>query len=122
MFGPGRCAATIRRSGERFGFGVELRGAWVARVNLVRDFAALNGFPGVSGDSWGIAMQDEHVLTYEELTLLDQAATLGLTDDHLAERQAFYAAQPAFRVPAMLPNFDHVVTNAWRTVAWEQEP
>jgi hypothetical protein len=41
---------------RQFGYGSEEqeRGAWVARANLVRDFAALNGFVSVSGDSWGL--------------------------------------------------------------------
>lgn len=108
--------------GQQFGFGPELRGMWVARVNLVRDFAALNGYASVTGDSWGIAMKDEADLTKDEIALLDEAARLTTMDDRLAEQQVLYATNEALRAPTLMPNYDHVITNEWRTVAWEQEP
>ena len=49
---------------RQFGYGKEKyeRGAWVARANLVRDFAALNGFVSISGDSWELG--DKEIINW----------------------------------------------------------
>ena len=54
---------------------------WAARVNLARDFAALNGFESVSGDGWGLTMTQDADLTDDDITLLNTAAALAMTDN-----------------------------------------
>ncbi len=108
-------------AGNQFGFDPDLRGQWVTRVNLVRDFAALNGFESVSGDAWGLALTDEAALTAGDLAVLDRAARLSPSDDALAERQALYAASDGLRAPAVIQHYDYITTFDWRPVAWQDE-
>lgn len=106
---------------DRFGFGPEDRGQWVARVNLVRDFAALNGFESVSGDAWGWAMADEDALSEAELAGLDRAAALASTDEDLAGRQALYRATHGLEAPADIHHVAHLSGFVWSTVSWQDE-
>jgi hypothetical protein len=106
---------------ERFGFGPDDRGQWVARVNLVRDFAALNGFESVTGDAWGLAFVEEPAIGAGDLATLDRAAALAASDDGYDERRALYAASEGLRAPAVIHHFDYLTTFAWREVAWEEE-
>lgn len=106
---------------DRFGFGPDACGQWVARVNLVRDFAALNGFEGVTGDVWGWALADEAALGEAGLADLDRAAALASTDDDLAGRQALYAATEGLGAPAVIQHVDHLADFSWRTVTWQEE-
>lgn len=109
---------------ERIGYDAETRGLWVARANLVRDVAALSGFPGVSGDSWGLGHAEEAELTPADVETLDRVADLAerAPDDaaFVALRSA-YEGTPGLRVPDVIPNCDYFNSNAWRTVAWRTE-
>lgn len=119
-----QCRADPRRA-ERFGFGVAERGMQPVRTNLVRDFAALNGFESVSGDAWGLALPAEGLLTVADLALLDRAAALGLaaeTADAHGARQAAYAASAGLRVPPVIEHFDYVTSRLARPVVWRQAP
>ena len=93
----------------------------MARTNLVRDFAALNGFESVTGDAWGLAFAEEAALDSEALVVLDRAAALAATDDELAARQAHYAATEGLRAPAVIQHLDYLGDFTWRTVRWEEE-
>lgn len=108
---------------ERFGYGPDPddRGQWVARVNVVRDFAALSGFESVTGDVWGWAMADEASLSEADLATLDRAAALASTDEDLAGRRTFYAATEGLGVPAEIQHVDHLAGFAWSTVAWQDD-
>lgn len=106
---------------DRFGFGPDALGQWVARTNLVRDFAALNGFESVTGDVWGLAFAEEPALSDEDMAVLDRAAALAATEEELSQRQAFYAATDGLRVPAVIQHVDHLAGFAWRAVTWQEE-
>jgi hypothetical protein len=107
--------------GNLFGFGAKMRGMWAARVNLVRDFASLNGFESISGDSWGLAYKDGSDLTAAELALLDEAATVASSDHRFDDMRALYNRNPELQMPAAVHNYDHVVTRQWRLVEWRQQ-
>lgn len=106
---------------DRFGFGPATRGQWVTRVNLVRDFAALNGFESVTGDVWGLALAEDPTVGDGDMAILDRAAALAATDDNLAERQALYATTEGLRVPAVIQHVDHLAEFEWRAVTWQEE-
>ena len=91
-----------------FGFADDFRGVGVARINLVQDFAALNGFESVSGDSWGLAHKEDSELTTDDIGLLNRAAKLSEADIHFDERRTFYEASDSLRTPPVIHNFDHV--------------
>ncbi|MBV7333370.1 transglutaminase-like domain-containing protein [Chloroflexi bacterium TSY] len=107
---------------QLFGFDEQIRGAGIARINLVRDFAALNGFESVSGDSWGLACKEDSELTADDLALLDQAASFAAREVNFDERCVFYETSSGLRVPPVIHNFDHVSTNDWRTIEWQKVP
>ena len=96
--------------GNLFGWGPDMYGVWAARVNLVRDFAALNGFESISGDEWGLTMTQDAQLTDEDITLLDTAAALAITDD-IEERRALYKACDRLSVPTVLHHFDYILNH-----------
>jgi len=110
---------------EQIGYTAEQRGLWVARANLVRDVAALNGFPSVSGDAWGLGRIADADLTPSDLETLDYVADLA---EHATDDAAFaalcdmYESTPGLRVPDVIPNSDHFNGNAWRFVDWRAEP
>jgi hypothetical protein len=110
---------------ERIGYDAETRGLWVARCNLVRDVAALNGFPSVSGDAWGLGLVRDTDLTQADLRLLDRAAELA---ERAPDEAAFAALRDTYertaglRVPDVVPNCDHFNANTWRAVAWRAAP
>lgn len=110
-----------KSKGNLFGFGSKMRGMWATRVNLVRDFAALNGFESVSGDSWGLGYKDGSDLTADELLLLDEAAELSSSDDKFYEMQRLYIEGSELRMPATIHSFDHVKTRKWQMVDWQNQ-
>ena len=91
----------------------------MARVNLVRDFAALNGFESVTGDAWGLALAEDDSLAAADLVTLDQVA-LGLSDDEPAARRALNAANGGLWVPAVIQHLDHLGDFAWQAVTWRK--
>jgi hypothetical protein len=110
---------------ERIGFDARTRGRWVARANLVRDVAALNGFPSVSGDCWGLGRAPDAALTPADVATLDRVADLAERapdDGAFAALRHAYETTAGLRVPDLLPNADHFNGNVWRTVAWRTEP
>jgi hypothetical protein len=107
---------------ERFGFDPEQCGLWVVRMNLVRDFAALNGFPSVSGDAWGLALVEEAAVSAADVALLDQAAELASDDETIDARREFYATRDALRVPPAIQHFDDIAGTGWRTIEWAAAP
>lgn len=104
-----------------FGEGDGERGMWTVRANLVRDFAALNGFESVSGDGWGLAMADDNEVSPDDMALLDDAAALAMSDDRFEARQQRYENSKSLRAPAKIQHYDYVVSYKWRTVDWVQE-
>jgi hypothetical protein len=113
---------------ERIGYDSRTRGMWVARANLVRDTAALNGFPSVSGDSWGLGRVPDAAVTPRDLAILDRAAELTELAELATDDGAFrglrelYESTVGLRVPDEVPNSDHFNGNAWRSVAWRTAP
>jgi hypothetical protein len=104
----------------RFGYSEDMCGLWAVRLNLVRDFAALNGFECVSGDYWGLGGQEEASLTHEDLALLDQVAALGM-NDNVEERRRLYQATERLRAPEVIQHFDYVAGRP-ATVRWRDVP
>jgi hypothetical protein len=45
--------------------------------------------------------------------LLDRSAALMLTDEEFDERRSLYEKSEGLRVPAIIHNYDYVVTNEW---------
>jgi hypothetical protein len=116
-----RCRADPGQAGQ-FGFAATQRGMWPVRVNLVRDFAALNGFESVSGDAWGLAaLPAGAALNAADRTLLDRAAGAGLAPDPAA-RRSLYAASDGLRAPDVVEHFDYLRTGRMRPVAWQRAP
>ena len=107
---------------RQFGFSREeqKRGAWVARVNLVRDFAALNGFVSISGDSWGLGDKTDDQLLPADLQRLDEIVRLGDGNATFEERQALYAACPELRPGEKIKHFDYLFTNGPREIQWSE--
>lgn len=105
-----------------FGYGPAMRGMWVARINLVRDIAALNGFECVSGDSWGLASDPHARLSAAELALLDTAAHLAADDARSDDLRACYTASPALSVPAIIQHVDYLAGDTVRMVDWRTAP
>jgi hypothetical protein len=115
-------ARTDAEMAERFGFDATIRGIDIARINLVRDFAALNGFASVSGDEWGLASRKAADLTDDDLALLDRAAALALADDDFDARRALYEGSTGLRVPPIIDHFDYLVTHTIHRSDWQREP
>ena len=95
-------------------------GAWVARANLVRDFAALNGFVSISGDSWGLGDKRDNQLVPADLQLLDEIVRLGDSNATFEQRQALYAACPDLRPGEKIKHFDYLFTNQPREIQWSE--
>jgi hypothetical protein len=110
---------------EQLGYSAKQRGAWVARANLIRDVASLNGFPSVSGDIWGLGQIAEADVTPADLETLDSLAGLvACASDApgLDALRTMYEATPGLRAPDIIPHCDHFNANTWRSVAWRTEP
>jgi hypothetical protein len=112
-FITGGKAWQLVRSGQmsdlQFGFAPDMLGMWAVRFDLVRDFASLNGFECLSGDSWGIIDKPEPTITGRDLKLLDEAAAWSLSDDGQFEAmRAFYESHDAFRVPRIIHTYNYV--------------
>jgi len=107
---------------RQFGYGKEKyeRGAWVARANLVRDLAALNGFVSISGDSWGLGDKRDNQLVPADLQLLDEIVRLGDSNATFEQRQALYAACPDLRPGEKIKHFDYLFTNQPREIQWSE--
>jgi hypothetical protein len=107
---------------RQFGYGKEEdeRGAWVARTNLVRDFAALNGFVSISGDFWGLGEKRDDQLVPADLQLLDEIVSLGDANDAFEQRQALYAGGPGLRPGEKIQHFDYLFTNQPREIQWSE--
>jgi hypothetical protein len=108
----------------RYGDDATTRGVAVVRRNLVRDVAALNGFPSVSGDEWGLGAAADAALAPADLATLDRAAELAEHTDGGAfvQMRTLYEASAGLRVPDALPHFDYLGTHAWHTSVWRTEP
>jgi hypothetical protein len=108
---------------DRFGYDRRQRGAWAVRANLVRDFAALNGFPGVSGDAWGLALAKERDVTDADRATLDAAARLAGDDERFDGQRDLYHRTPSLRVPDEIAHFDYLTRGGGvRLLAWRDEP
>ena len=116
-----RLAREDRAFAERCAYSERIRGWAALRLNLVRDFAAVNGFPSVSGDGWGLALAAEDALTAADRRALDRAAELCGVDGALAEQQRLYAGAPGLAPPDTIVQFE-----GWprkeRLVRWREEP
>lgn len=107
---------------RQFGYSKEEqeRGAWVARANLVRDFAALNGFVSVSGDSWGLGEVTDEKLTSTDHKVLDEMVKLGDGNATFEQRQALYVAYPELRPSEKINHFDYLFMNQAREIQWSE--
>jgi hypothetical protein len=107
---------------RQFGYGKEEpeRGAWVARSNLVRDFAALNGFASISGDSWELGDKTDDQLVAADFQLLDEIVRLGDSNATFDQRQALYAACQELRPGENIKHFDYLFTNQPREIRWSE--
>jgi len=107
---------------RQFGYGKEEqdRGAWVARANLVRDFAALHGFVSISGDFWELGEKPGDQLVSADLQLLDEIVKLGDGNATFEQRQALYAACPELRPGQKIKHFDYLFTNQLREIQWSE--
>jgi Transglutaminase-like superfamily len=106
----------------QFGYSKEEhdRGAWVARANLVRDFAALNGFVSISGDSWELGDKTDDQLDSADFQLLDEIVRLGDDNATFEQRQALYAACQELRPGETIKHFDYLFTNQPREIQWSE--
>ena len=116
---------TIRKMpsmARQFGYGKEEqeRGAWVVRANLVRDFAALNGFVSISGDSWELGDKAEDQLVPSDVQLLDELVRLGDGNATFEQRQALYAASPELHPGEKIKHFDYLFTDQQREIPWSE--
>jgi hypothetical protein len=82
---------------DRCGDGPAARGPRLVRRNLVRDIAALNGFPSVSGDAWGLGRAGDDDVTAADAVLLDRVAALAEAADDAAPATATHTADGASR-------------------------
>ena len=107
---------------RQFGYGKEKedRGAWVVRANLVRDFAALNGFVSISGDSWELGEKTDDQLVSADVQLLDEIIQLGDGNAAFEQRQTLYAACQELRPGENIKHFDYLFTNQLREIQWSE--
>jgi len=106
---------------QRCVYGKQLRGPEALRLNLVRDFAAVNGFPDVSGDSWGLGPVVEGALGAADRRILDRVADVCGVDGELAEQRGRYATAPGLAPPDTLRHFEGRPEGG-RDVRWRDEP
>ncbi|HEX2035635.1 MAG TPA: transglutaminase-like domain-containing protein [Chloroflexota bacterium] len=91
-----------------------LRGWPYLQSQLVRDFASLNKVELLCWDVWGLAYASQTLPGQVELALLDQVATLSLSDEgRFAEMRRHYEGEPRLRVPAVITSFS--AAGGWRT-------
>ncbi|MDX2216060.1 MAG: hypothetical protein SFY66_22535 [Oculatellaceae cyanobacterium bins.114] len=105
--------------GTLFGWGAELTGMWATRVNLIRDFAALNDFECVSGDQWGLMLTEDTELTQDDLVLLDHVARLAQDDECFEERKVLYDTNPQLHAYQFVHHSD-IASNQWQEVKWRK--
>jgi hypothetical protein len=105
----------------RYEYSGDLRGWGALRLNLVRDFAAVNGFPSVSGDGWGLGLAPEESLTAADRRSLDHAAELCGADGALAEQRNLYGTTAGLAPPDTILHFESSAEDA-RLVRWREEP
>jgi hypothetical protein len=104
--------------GDRFGISCDPRplgmetlyGPWVARGQLLRDFAALNKVEtvpylvrveqGLTWDSWRLVGASDVEITDSDLALLDEGADVAADGASLAAITGLYAAHPDLQVPS----------------------
>jgi hypothetical protein len=93
-----------RAAPEAFGI-ADIRGAYFAAGNVVRDFAALNGVETLPWDCWGAALADPQPLAPDYEALIDRLAALTATpDDSFEELLSKYREDERLRVPARVFN------------------
>jgi hypothetical protein len=120
-------AAAWRRAGsapafaERCAYSERVRGRAALRLNLVRDVAADNGFPSVSGDGWGPGLAAEETLTDNDWRTLDGAAELCVADGELTGLRSLYSSAPGLAAPETILHFEGW-PRAERLVRWREEP
>lgn len=106
---------------KKFGYGPGVTGLWAVRYELIRDFAALNGFISVSGDSWKLAHTKPSPVMNTEFELLDSLAATMLSDDTFAERQRLYEATETIHPPDTLRHYDYLVARKAQYVSWHDQ-
>jgi hypothetical protein len=63
-------------------------------------------------------MRHDADLTDDDITLLDTAATIAITDN-IEERRVLYEACDWLRLPAVFHHFDYIL-NHWENVEWQK--
>ncbi len=90
---------------ESFGI-FNMHGLWFVRGNLVRDVATLNKVELLPWDSWGIIERSDEALSPDDLTFLDNLATLTAGDAPEFETvHALYTNDARIRVPATIHSY-----------------
>ncbi len=87
-------------------FGIfDMRGLWFVRGNLIRDIAALNKVELLPWDGWGLIDCEDENISHEELTLLDNIASM-TSDmvDFSAVRDA-YETNEGLVVPPIIKSY-----------------
>jgi hypothetical protein len=90
---------------NRFGLSIlNEQGLWWVAQNLVRDLAALNRIEMQPWDVWGIMPEPDHVITDDEVRLLDRVAEVTMGGDGaLADVVAIYRDE-RLRIPQVVFN------------------
>ena len=77
----------------------DMRGLWFVRGNLIRDVAALNKVELLPWDGWGLIDRKDDDISHEELSLLDEVASMTVAKvDFHAVRDA-YGTNEGLEVP-----------------------
>ena len=86
-----------------------LKGSWFIRKNLVLDLAFLNRMELLLWDSWGDLTAPEPEPSKEQLTLLDEVATLTQAGSEAFERmRAIYEGEAVLKVPSVITCYSFV--------------
>ncbi len=109
QFITGGAAWQLCRSGQADpdAFGIhDMHGLWFVRGNLVRDVAALNKMELLPWDVWGLAAGNDVTLTTDDMTALDEMATLSGGDAAGFDRvHAWYETDARWRVPPVIVSY-----------------
>jgi hypothetical protein len=107
QFLPGGMAWQLCRENKAdpntFGYGDTIGGLPNIRGNLVRDVAFLNKVEILGWDYWGLIECDDSDLSEDDLSLLDQAASLSLSkNQRFQELRTLYLREMRLRVPPII--------------------
>jgi len=83
-----------------------MHGLWFIRGNVIRDLASLNKMELLPWDCWGLIEDDFENHSEGDLTLLDQVASLTLSDKlSFSKIRSIYKANKGLLVPPVISSF-----------------